>query len=379
MRSALKNFGVTFLVSLVLFGIIAYFATSLVTGTVESIFKSEKEELDSIMSDTENTSDGTAGGISGEDGGKAGIFGDSFNFLIVTTDYMPGVFDDYILSAEDAKAYSSVHPAYTLGMLSGRYHEPNVSSIVLVRADKENSSFVYLYLSPYLRVSTTAGNRSLSEVYYTFGMDRMAEHISALTGLEIDYTFFISGYNLEGLTNTAGTVLVNNPKDIYTDGIYNTYAATTLKTVYDVSGEPITATFENDHLLAAGDTDMTATKLYIALSVIEHSKADLGTKQTVATSVAEEYMKLFASLSQSKLSETLSNLIGDNGVIISDFNLNEIGEVYDLLRHAGDFESVKLAYPCTYRPATDNIAEYFKPDVEKGLELLEKYRKSESN
>ncbi len=209
-------------------------------------------------------------------------------------------------------------------------------------------------------------------------MDRLEEHIYSLTGLEVNHSFLISGYNLEGFTNVVGTVEVNNPKDVYSDGTYNTYAATTLRTVYDESGVKTTATFANDHLLYSGELEMTATRLYTALSVIEHSKADLGRKQTVATAIAEAYMKMLASLPQTKLTEVVSNLVGDNGILVTDFDTEDVGGLYSLFSRAATFESVKIAYPCTYRPATDNLDEYFKPDVEKGLELLSAYRKSEN-
>ena len=50
MLSALKNFGVTFLISALLFGVIAYFATLFVSSTVNSILDDESNELNDIMS-----------------------------------------------------------------------------------------------------------------------------------------------------------------------------------------------------------------------------------------------------------------------------------------------------------------------------------------
>ena len=49
MLSALKNFGVTFLISALLFGIIAYFATGLVTNTVGQMLDDEDASLDNII------------------------------------------------------------------------------------------------------------------------------------------------------------------------------------------------------------------------------------------------------------------------------------------------------------------------------------------
>ena len=49
MLSALKNFGVTFLISALLFGIIAYFATGLVTNTVGQMLDDEDASLNNII------------------------------------------------------------------------------------------------------------------------------------------------------------------------------------------------------------------------------------------------------------------------------------------------------------------------------------------
>ena len=55
MLSALKNFGVTFLISALVFGVIAYFATLFVSSTVNNILDDESKDLNEIIS-----SEGTA-------------------------------------------------------------------------------------------------------------------------------------------------------------------------------------------------------------------------------------------------------------------------------------------------------------------------------
>lgn len=375
MLSALKNFAVTFLVSLLVFGVIAYFATSFVAGTVESILKSEKEELDSIINDPGSTSEWTGDETQPIIPGEVSIDGDSFTMLFATTDYLPGTYDDYVLSADDMDWYEDVHPAKTVGVLKDGYREAHISSLVLLRADKHTQSFVYIYISPYISVSTTSGERTLSDVYYRFGMDRLEDHITALTGFEIDYSFLLSGQNMEAFTGVAGTVLVNCPKDVYYDGMNNTYASNKLKVEYDEDGAKTTVSVPNDLVLYSGELEMTSRRIYSSLSVIEHSKADVGTKQAVATSIAEEYVKGFASLSKARLGETLTNLILTRNVFSTSFNVNDLDSVYELLSYAGEFTSVKLLYPCSYVAATDNTGEFFRPAVDEAVKSFEVYRK----
>ena len=56
--SALKNFVITFLISALIFGSVAYFATQFLTDTITGIFDAEKSELDSILNPS-NPSDTT--------------------------------------------------------------------------------------------------------------------------------------------------------------------------------------------------------------------------------------------------------------------------------------------------------------------------------
>lgn len=376
MTSALKNFAVTFLIALVIFGIIAYFATSVVTGTVQSILKSEKENLSSIIGEADDPSDQPGNEPLLPDSAQGEINGESFTFLLAVTDYRPDEYDDYILSASSTNKYIDAHPASTVGLLGGNYREAHVSSLVLVRVDKETGTMVYLYVSPFMRVSTPDGERSLSEIYYRFGMDRLEEHLGALTGLSVDYTFLISGYNLDDFTGVAGTVLVNNPRDVYNDGKYNTYSTHTVKNVYDEDGERRTVSVPNEYVLYTGDLEMTAERLFEALSVIEHSKSDVGTKQVVATSVSEEYIENLSSLSQSALRDFLTNVITTKGIVVTDFDVNELNEIYELFSHAGEFESQKIMYPCSYIAATDGTPDGFRPNIDEALKTLERYRKS---
>lgn len=371
MLSALKNFGVTFLVSILIFGIIAYFATSFVTGTVESILQSEKEQLNLIINDPEK-SDIEAGNIGIPDQADE-INGNSFSFLLITTDYVSDSNDNYVMNSEDTAWCSSVDPTDTIGMLKN-HKTAHVSSITLVIADKEDSEFVYSYITPSVRVSTLSGYRTLSEVYYTYGPDKLKEYVSSLTGINADYTFLISGGDFNSFTSIAGTVTAENPCDVYYDGKSYTYSATSSVDGFDENGERITVTHNNDFILYTGTLEMTSDRLYTALSVIEHSKNDLVAKQTVVFDVAEGYIKSFASLSKALLGETLTNLTITKNAVSTDFTVRDLDSVYELFSYADDFETVELTFPCTFRSSTDTSEEYFKPETDKAVELFAKYR-----
>ena len=95
MLSALKNFGVTFLISALLFGVIAYFATLFVSNTVNSILDDESNELNDIISSEGSLPEETdAPADTPSEPEKDLPEGESFDFLLVTTDYRPDLYDN---------------------------------------------------------------------------------------------------------------------------------------------------------------------------------------------------------------------------------------------------------------------------------------------
>lgn len=311
MLSAFKNFGVTFLISIVIFGVIAYFATGFVTGTVTDILGSEHEKLGEIIHtpgnpDVETSeTDVTPGDIP-----KKEIYGDSFNFLVVTTDYRPDVFDTYIPADEDRLDINinASHPSELFGVLSADYREPNVTSIVIVRIDKEKEQVIYSYVTPRMRVFTSSGYRTLSEVYNLYGKDKLVEYVSAMTGLGYKYTFLLNGYNMDELIDVVGHVSVSIGKDIYNDGEYNTFSyQREIKTVYD-NGSYNIDHIMNRHVLGTGFMALNGENLYEASSVIEHGKNDLTSKQSLSIEIVRSYLSYLAGLDEDHLKTVLVQL-----------------------------------------------------------------------
>jgi hypothetical protein len=201
MLSAIKNFGVTFLISLAIFGVIAYFATGFVTGTVTDILENEHDKLSEIIHNNDPVADETEDVTDDPDViPEKEILGESFNFLIVTTDYRPDVYENYLPATSDIKLGRPNRNDSTdyLGYLSSDYRETNVTSIIAVRIDKEREQVIYSYVTPKIRVFTSAGYKTLSEVYGIYGVDKLAEHINGLTGLKFNYTFLFV-YPLRGM------------------------------------------------------------------------------------------------------------------------------------------------------------------------------------
>jgi len=334
MLSALKNFGVTFLISAALFGIIAYFATGFVTSTVSSILDKEDEELDSIIqnnpSGEETGSEST--GTPGEE--EEIVMGESFNFLVITTDYRPDLNNDYQPELEIMKEHNwySTPPEDTIGSLSYDYRREEASSILLVRVDKERRQFIYTYFSPEMEVNTSTGYHSLSEVYALYGKEAVTEHIHAMTGLRVKYSLLINGYNLDELISVLGAVTVNNPKDIYRDGSgkYTMQYETAVEMTGPNGGKWIER-YPNTWVMADGENELDGEEMYTILTVEERSGAEIEAKKNVVISILQKYMTVLASMDEENMKYNLAKLVNreEDWVNLKDPNAEETEEDTD--------------------------------------------------
>lgn len=294
MLSALKNFGVTFLISALLFGVIAYFATLFVSSTVNSILDDESNELNDIISSEglppeEDEEQETTPGVLPEELPE----GESFNFLLVVTDYRPDLYDNYRPSAETVSAIAQglENAVPTIGLLSADFREISATAIVLVRADRDKQQFVYTYFTPGMQVYTPGGFRTLSEVYRLYGIANLAESVNAMTGLKIHYTAVLDGYHLDELAQLLGPVTVTLPRDIYSDGNEYNMNYETLAERIGNDGYPWTEHIPNTWIMGAGENELDGEKLYTLSIVKDHTEADRDAKQKYTVDIVRAYIE----------------------------------------------------------------------------------------
>jgi len=428
MLSAFKNFGVTFLIAAIIFGVVAYFAVGFVLSTVDSIMENEKDELESIIHIPD---DGNEDGESNNEvvtPSEEEIIGESFNFLVITTDYRPDIYDDYKPSKSeiDKGNWDEADYEETAGLLTHKFRRKSASSIVLVRIDKENKQYIYSYISPKIRVYTSSGYRTLAEVYEYYGKQTLTEYVNALTGIKPKYTILVNGYNLEELSSVFGDVTTSVSKDIYFDGMYYSMQYETTEIIVKTDGEEKIEHIPNTYTLSKGDVSVNPDNLYTILSVKEHSISDLKSKEAYTVDILKKYLitlgslesddqkimlaKLITKMSDwgnieglgdtviiedptnedetSDLTETeeetkapepthpWSTPIGEpeDAIVETNYTMNAFDDITDLLSAIDTFESVVVTYPCSYVAATAESDDYFEADYENALNLYAQYK-----
>ena len=310
MLSALKNFGVTFLIAAILFGILAYFATGFVTGTVKNILEEEQNKLDEIIQGDDK--DPPNSDINDDpDHPDDTPEGESFNFIIFATDYRPDLYDTYhpSLSKLYETDWNFVPSNETTGILSSNYRKLNLSSIMMVRIDKEKKQVVYSYLTPETLIYTPSGYHTLSEIYILYGKKTVLEYINSMTGLKFKYSLVLDGYNMDELMELLGPINVRSVRDIYHDGMYSTMEYETTIEHTSADGSTWIEHIPNKWLQSAGDVTLDGNRLFNMITVNERSMADFNAKSAYVIEIIQAYLEKIAVMEDTQRKILLAKFI----------------------------------------------------------------------
>jgi len=397
MLSAFKNFFITLLIAAAMFGVIAYFATQFVTATVSDILDDEEAALESIMTQDKPETDAGGETVPANSETVQEILGKSFSFVVVCSGYRPELFSDYQPSVETLRSrIGSFQTAFdSCGILSADYREKQATSVLLVRVDKDRRQVTYTYISPETRVFTSIGYHTLGEVYNYYGYQRIGEYVTSLTGIAVDYTFLLDGYNFDEFLALLGTVWVNNPKDIYAEGKIHTTRSETTRVRVNADGSETVDHYSNSLVLSAGSLEFNQYASNIMNTMKERSSPDIETKGNYVVSVARSYMEKLANMDEAEFRSVMEGLLilseaesatktwhsdgsvrtePETPVMESNFTVDDIDRVYDLLHASAGFTSEVIPYPGNYVTATETVEAYFNPNIKTAIKNFLPYR-----
>lgn len=200
MKYSLRNFALTFLISLVIFGAIAWVIVGSLKNMSEDILTGQVVNHDDSPSafEDKDKSDKT---------GETEFKGDTFNFLAVGLDTMP-------LSEKQLQKFSQ------------DYEIPysSMEAVMLVRADKENKKFIFISLPTDFIINFKGENMPLGRLTQQLNINDPVQlsmllgEITSLTGLQIDYYAFIDMNGFVETIDNLGGISYNVPVDMeYSD------------------------------------------------------------------------------------------------------------------------------------------------------------------
>ncbi len=335
MLSAVRNAIITFLVSLLIFGALAWviikFAAKSLTGTDPA----DSGKFETVIPDTGNGSENPTTPVTPENP----IKGTSFNILLVGSDYQPDILKDYDVS--DQNKNNDGFP------IEGR--KISADTIILARIDKEKKTVMFSSIPSETRVTVNGVSTKLGYVYGDKGIEFFKEKVEMLTSLPVDYYAAVTISGLENILGKLGKITFDVPKNMnYIDESQN----------LEIN-------------LTKGKQALSANQ---ALQLLRYNlySDDGETRREISLSFLDAMIKTFATEGNyAKAADYLSQF---SKYLETDFGESDLAEQIDLIFAYNEFELKTITYP-GYSVTDDDTGEtYFKADVTSAHNTFKQYK-----
>ena len=343
---SLRTFCITFLIALLVFGVCAFFITGFVTDSINGLLSGD------------NVTEATEPPVTDESGNVAetlpppddSIIGESFNILLVGTDYRPSILKNYHPDIESQ--YPTFENSELLIASDGKLPEypfrtVSADAIMLVCVNKERQSFTFMQIPSNAvlsvgGVSTTAGN-----IYYEKGLEYFVNKMSGITGVSIDYYAVTSIEQIANVVDVLGAMTYTVPCDMdYTD---------------EISGLTIS--------LDAGANKLSGKDVMGLLSFDRYVNPALSREKTSVAFLKALAQKMTSAKYVTKAPTILADL---QDYVYTNFTLEDLEHNIDLIFKYSDFTVNTVEYPGSYY-YTDGV-ELFNPNISGAITNMSKFK-----
>ncbi len=344
---SLRSFFITFLIALLIFGVCAFFITGFVTDSINGLLSG-----DNIPETTEAPVTNESGGVvetlppPDED-----ILGESFNILLIGTDYRPSILSDYHPNI------GSQHPRFeNTELLIGNggslpeypYRTVSADAVVLVCVNKEKQSFTFMQIPTKMLLSVGGTTTTVGDLYYEKGLEYFVNKMSGITGASIDYYAVTSIEQVANAIDVLGTITYTVPCDMeYTD---------------EISGLNIS--------LTAGASKLSGKDAAGLLAFDGYTNAGLSREKTALSFLKAIAQKMTTATYMTKAASILANL---EKYVYTNFTLGDLENNLELIFKYGDFAVNTVEYPGSYYYAEDGMR-YFNPNISGAITALSKVK-----
>lgn len=364
MLAAVRNFVVVFIVAALIFGTIAYFITGFIAENIIGIADSPDESTDTADASLPGSPDSapppeTEGEIYiPEDEPKVDypdLDGESFNILLIGTDYRPDDFDDYIEDLGKTKKEK------TLGMLSRPIRTRNADLMMLVCVNEETRRITFTCIPANTRVSVNNSYVLLNSCYDKYGSETIVDFVNYLTATPIDYFITANVTDAGKIINLIDGVDVNVPSDVY-NPYYNLFKSSNAALSAGMTGE---YDFATKIAIEAGTAHIDSSNIFPLLHYRTKS-ASAGEHEAVLVELARAALKKAVSAEYIvNAAELFTRAVSyaETNMTVTDLT-NNLG----IFRAYDEFEISTLTYPGTISTLGD--ADCFIPDTTAAYQMF---------
>ena len=339
MPIAVRNLLISFFLSLVIFGAIAFLLSTNVVGNFDP-FSGQQGNPD------ETTDTGT-----GDEPTDPGVIkGDSFNVLLIGTDYQPDILHDY--NPDIAVMYPkfkrfTLDPNSSAGFNSIRYRRISPDTIIMMRISKENQAFMFTAIPPNMLVDAGGAQTTIGELYQDEGFDYFCSMIHAVTGLSVDYHVVADIKGLAKAIDLINGITYTVPVDMhYTDPVQNLHIS-----------------------LKAGTKRLNGDQ---ALQLLRYNNYTTGVHSRLKTGVS--FLRAIIA--------KMTNVVYMNRIFTmyeeispyfdTNFTLNDLKNHYELIFKYAEFSTSEIIYPGSYKEIQG--VTYFNPNIQQAIANYSAYR-----
>lgn len=374
----LRNFGITFAISLVVLGIVAIFAAKYVAGAVTDIFNTNDKDINEILVTPEDTSsqDGTQ-----DDKFSKPLEGETFTWLMVVYDKRTSVYDDYYPSASNIEKVEGAGE----GLLGEDYRLVEAKAVAVVHANVQTRDYIIMTIPTITKVETGTGDYTIGEIYGVYGIDFLCEKVSTMIGLDIDYYTVMNAIDLPSLATSIGAVTCELPLPIGFDGKeYVTFVEESEDTTAeDTTAEAVPAD-ETDkkepeeteppvvitNELDAAKSVKLSKKLGVALLYSDYSDG-IDQEMTILTSFVNGVLNNISNSSDNALQNIIRGL---ESKMKTNIIAQDIAKNGDVIRAYSWMGKQTYVYPGRFVSASANKEAFYMPDTNKAMEIFYNFR-----
>ena len=327
MFSSFRNYLITFLISLIIFGLIGYFAVRIASESLASDPGIEIEQPVDVITQAPDETAQVDLGIDFSD-----IKGESFTMILIGTDYRPAVMNDYNVTTT-----------------TGGFPDPSrvieADAIYIVRFDKEKGEYMISPIPGNMEITVNGVKTMLKELYAEKGLQFLIDKVSAVTGLKFDYYTCVHIQDFIDLVDSLGGFTFEVPQDMYYEDHKEGLVINIKKGYQWLSGAQVA-----QMLRYRGYSDGNTSRMNNAVNFMKSVLTYLTDPQFLPRAI-ELYSKA--------INYTKTNLWIENMT-------DELDLIYAIPR----FKYVTLTYPGSMD------GEYFEPKIAEAIEMYFTYRTS---
>lgn len=352
--SAIKNFIITFCISVLLLGLLAYFIMSYAMDNVILTMFNSPNDPDTTQTVDNNLPDDNPVTETDADGNPViteepnenseeafivydEIEADTFTVLLIGTDYQPDILNDYDLSEINENISGFPIPERPI----------SADSIVMLHINKDLKKFVVSSIPSNMQVLVDGVYTKLGILYNDKGIDFLCGKVTAVTGIKIDYYASIALSDFKDIIDEIGGI------------------------TYDV---PINMEYEDPEQelyinLSKGEQLLDGDKALQLLRYRSYSNDDV-TRMSVISSFGKIMLKKLTSYEYYTQAVSLYSKFIEK--IETNFTESTLIANIDLIFAYSQMEIVDIIYPGAIRSTKDDT--YFEPNIQSALTTYREYK-----